>query len=79
MRLDITDDGAGFDLAAWERTPDAASSFGLRFMRSRLRELGGGLDIESAPGEGTAISGHLPVHPDPTWVTRTTTNTTEEP
>ena len=79
VRLDITDDGAGFDLAAWERTPDAASSFGLRFMRSRLRELGGGLDIESAPGEGTAISGHLPVHPDPTWVTLTTTNTTEEP
>ena len=32
-------------------------------MRARLRELGGGLDIESTPGEGTAISAHLPIHP----------------
>lgn len=63
VRLDITDDGVGFDMSAWERTPDAASaSYGLRFMRSRLRELGGGLDIESAPGEGTAVSVHLPIH-----------------
>ncbi|QIM15185.1 sensor histidine kinase [Leucobacter insecticola] len=62
VRLDIIDDGSGFDLAGWERTPEAASSYGLRFMRARLRELGGGLDIESAPGEGTAISVHLPIH-----------------
>lgn len=63
VRLDITDDGVGFDMAEWDLTPDAASaSYGLRFMRSRLRELGGGLDIESAPGEGTAISVHLPLH-----------------
>ncbi|MGO1879187.1 MAG: sensor histidine kinase [Microbacterium gubbeenense] len=63
VRLDITDDGVGFDMAQWDLTPDAASaSYGLRFMRSRLRELGGGLDIESAPGEGTAVSVHLPLH-----------------
>ncbi|GAA5145355.1 sensor histidine kinase [Microbacterium pseudoresistens] len=67
VRLDITDDGRGFDVAAWEGADDAASSsYGLRFMRSRLRELGGGLDIESAPREGTAISVHLPLHADPT-------------
>jgi len=61
VRLDIIDDGAGFDLPAWEQGTDAASSYGLRFMRARLRELGGGLDIESTPGEGTAISIHLPI------------------
>ncbi|MCA1307239.1 sensor histidine kinase [Microbacterium esteraromaticum] len=62
VRLDIIDDGTGFDLVAWEADADAgASSYGLRFMRARLRELGGGLDIESTPGEGTAISAHLPV------------------
>lgn len=65
VRLDIIDDGSGFDVDAWEQDP-AASSYGLRFMRARLRELGGGLDIESAPGEGTAISVHLPLHVDPT-------------
>lgn len=63
VRLDIIDDGDGFDVASWEASAEqAASSYGLRFMRSRLRELGGGLDVESAPGEGTAISAHLPLH-----------------
>ena len=62
VRLDIIDDGVGFDLPRWEQGTDAVSSYGLRFMRARLRELGGGLDIESAPGEGAAISIHLPIH-----------------
>ncbi|MGN7977965.1 sensor histidine kinase [Microbacterium sp. 22195] len=66
VRLDIIDDGAGFDLAAWEADAGSgSSSYGLRFMRARLRELGGGLDIESAPGEGTAISVQLPIRPEP--------------
>ncbi|MDN5559306.1 MAG: sensor histidine kinase, partial [Ruaniaceae bacterium] len=65
VRLDIIDDGVGFDLNAWERSA-RTSSYGLRFMRARLRELGGGLDVESTPGEGTAISVHLPIHLDPT-------------
>lgn len=65
VRLDLIDDGGGFDVVAWEAettAADASSSFGLRFMRSRLRELGGGLDIESTVGDGTAISVHLPLH-----------------
>ncbi|SJN37971.1 putative two component system histidine kinase [Microbacterium esteraromaticum] len=63
VRLDIIDDGSGFDLAAWEQQSDTgSSSYGLRFMSARLRELGGGLDVESTPGEGTAISVHLPIH-----------------
>jgi signal transduction histidine kinase len=61
-RLDIVDDGAGFDVAAWEAASATdGTSYGLRFMRSRLRELGGGLDIESTPGEGTALSARLPI------------------
>lgn len=65
VRLDIIDDGTGFDVAAWEHAAEVgsgSSSYGLRFMRARLRELGGGLDIESTPGEGTAVSVHLPLH-----------------
>lgn len=69
VRLDVIDDGAGFDVGAWESRsepePDA-SGYGLRFMRARLRELGGGLDIESTLGEGTAISAHLPIAQDRT-------------
>ena len=69
VRLDLIDDGVGFDVAAWEsgdQGRSTTSGFGLRFMRTRLRELGGGLDIESAPGEGTALSAHLPIAPAPT-------------
>lgn len=63
VRLDIIDDGIGFDVTAWEQAGGGpSSSYGLQFMRSRLRELGGGLDVESTPGEGTAISVHLPIH-----------------
>ena len=62
IRLDLVDDGKGFDVDAWEAGPTADSaSFGIRFMRSRLRELGGGLDIESTPGSGTALSIYLPI------------------
>lgn len=63
VRLDIIDDGTGFDVNAWEQAGHRhSSSYGLQFMRSRLRELGGGLDVESTPGEGTAISVHLAIH-----------------
>lgn len=62
VRLDIVDDGSGFDVAAWEASSATrSSSYGLAFMRSRLRDLGGGLDVESTPGEGTALSARLPI------------------
>lgn len=64
LRLDIADDGAGFDAAAWgartARRSDG-TGYGLRAMRARLRELGGDLDVESAPGDGVALSGSLPI------------------
>ncbi|QIM19860.1 sensor histidine kinase [Leucobacter coleopterorum] len=61
VRLDITDDGKGFDAAAWEQTVEpGSSSYGLRFMRARLREFGGALEIESTPGKGTRVSVQLP-------------------
>lgn len=66
IRLDITDDGTGFDVPAWEQSSESgSSSYGLRFMRARLRELGGDLDVESTPGEGTSISADLPIHLEP--------------
>ncbi len=79
VRLDIIDDGTGFDQPAWEQDADAGSSYGLRFMRARLRELGGGLDLESTPGEGTALSIHLPIRPGPVSVTVADTTTEEMP
>lgn len=60
VRLDIVDDGRGFDSSRLE-VPGPDGGYGLRTMRARLRELGGGLDIESAPGDGTALSAHVPL------------------
>ncbi|MEU4834488.1 sensor histidine kinase [Streptosporangium sp. NPDC023615] len=51
--LDIRDDGAGI------RDPDG-KGFGLSSMRQRLRGVGGSLEIESTPGEGTAVSATVP-------------------
>ena len=68
VRLDVVDDGVGFDPAEVERRESAGGvvggvtrgGYGLRASRERLRELGGGLDVESEPGGGTAISAFLP-------------------
>jgi len=61
--LEVVDDGKGFDPAAVAEREGAYShgGYGLPSTRARLRELGGDLAIESAPGEGTALSAHLPI------------------
>ncbi|WP_332310023.1 sensor histidine kinase [Agromyces laixinhei] len=63
IRLDIVDDGRGFDAGVWDTGSNRVElgGYGLHSMRARLRELGGGLDVESAPGEGTALSAHVPL------------------
>ncbi|HKF74751.1 MAG TPA: sensor histidine kinase [Terriglobales bacterium] len=54
--LDVRDDGVGFAAGA-ER------GFGLRAMEQRLRMVGGTLEVESAPGAGTAIAASVPAIP----------------
>lgn len=61
IRLDVVDDGVGFDTQAVPALPTLDGGYGLRAMRERLAELGGGLDVESEPGGGTALSVHIPV------------------
>lgn len=55
--LDILDDGCGFDAT----NTGAGAGYGLEAMRSRLRQVGGALVIESTPGEGTTLSASVPV------------------
>jgi signal transduction histidine kinase len=55
VELAIRDTGTGFDPAA----PHAGS--GLAHIRDRAAELGGTLDIESAPGRGAALTVRVPV------------------
>ena len=60
VRMDVVDDGVGFDLGSLSESAPSGG-YGLRAMTERLRELGGGLDVESAPGDGTALSAHVPL------------------
>jgi signal transduction histidine kinase len=56
VALDVRDDGAGFDPKATAKT----QSFGLAAMRQRVEHVDGVLEVESGPGEGTAISVRIP-------------------
>ena len=51
----MTDDGAGFDPGS------SGYGTGLQGMADRLAALGGGLRVRSQPGEGTTVTGQLPV------------------
>lgn len=56
--LDVRDDGCGIDMV---RRPSAEGGFGLVAMRQRLAGLSGRLELESAPGHGTALSASVPL------------------
>jgi signal transduction histidine kinase len=58
--LEVADDGAGFDPAGAEVR---ARHLGLTSMEERARDLGGRLEIDSAPGAGTTIRLHLEAAP----------------
>jgi signal transduction histidine kinase len=63
--LEVTDDGAGFDVAAARRRGahdgDLPPGFGLAGMRERVMLAGGALDIASAPGGGTTVRARFPL------------------
>lgn len=51
--LDVRDDGRGFAKAT-------GTGFGLTSMRQRIRGVGGHVEVQSAPGEGTSVSARVP-------------------
>jgi signal transduction histidine kinase len=53
--FEVSDDGRGFDPAA---TPQGS---GLQNMADRLEALGGTVEVASAPGQGTTVTGRIPV------------------
>lgn len=55
VTLDVVDGGKGFEPA------DVHGSFGLSAARRRVAELGGTLEIESAPGAGTGVQVFIPL------------------
>ncbi|WP_114558230.1 sensor histidine kinase [Desertihabitans aurantiacus] len=51
--LDVRDDGRGF-------VDGCGTGFGLTSMRQRIRSVGGHVEVQSTPGDGTAVSARVP-------------------
>lgn len=63
VTLDIFDDGRGMDPGKLPRQPRGdGTGYGLAGLRERLALLGGTMEIESAPGEGTVLAVSIPHH-----------------
>ena len=57
-RIVIQDDGHGFDAAQAAQGP--GQHYGLGFMRERAAEVGGSVEIDSAPSQGTRVTIEVP-------------------
>lgn len=60
VALDVVDDGSGFDPASVP-APGPAGGHGLPSIRQRAAALGGWTEVETAPGDGTALRVALPL------------------
>ncbi len=58
VRLEVDDDGVGFDVP--RETPPESRHFGLTGMRERVEAAGGSFRIESKPGAGTKVCARIP-------------------
>jgi PAS domain S-box-containing protein len=61
FEVQVIDDGVGFDPAQIDTPAVKTRSFGLFSIRERLRHIGGRLEVESAPGQGTRVSLTVPL------------------
>ena len=59
--IHVIDEGCGFDVPEVLAGEDATSGFGLFSVQERLGLVGGRLEIDSAPGEGTHVRVYSPV------------------
>ncbi len=57
LRVEVVDDGSGFEP---DRAEVRSKHLGLTSMEERARELGGQLEVRSAPGMGTTVTLYVP-------------------
>jgi two-component system NarL family sensor kinase len=61
VELNISDDGIGFDPIYVFQSEDLESGIGLVSMRERIEALGGDIQVQSAPKNGTTIQIKVPI------------------
>jgi signal transduction histidine kinase len=66
VRLQVEDDGKGFNREAIDSATEAARGLGLLGMKERAALLDGSLTIDSEPGKGTQVTVTIPAAADPT-------------
>lgn len=64
IRIEVTDDGSGFETGVLDDSISGQHGFGLFSIRERLINIGEQLQIDSGPG-GTTISFSVPLKPEP--------------
>jgi len=63
LQIVVEDDGVGFDPGSVGNLPDSGGGFGLFSVAERMADLGGSLEIESAPGQGCKATLVAPLEP----------------
>lgn len=63
LKVTVEDAGVGYDPTQASAT-QTAGGFGLFSIQERLTTLGGSIDVDSHPGEGTRVTFQLPLPPD---------------
>jgi PAS domain S-box-containing protein len=61
VRIEVEDDGKGFDVSELEPVQGKRLGFGLFSIRERLARTKGSLDIQSIPGNGTKVTLQAPL------------------
>ncbi len=61
LHLSVRDDGVGFDFAGARQKAMSERRSGLLRMENQAMALGGGLEIKSAPGQGTEVHAWFPL------------------
>ncbi|MDR2566830.1 MAG: ATP-binding protein [Bifidobacteriaceae bacterium] len=66
VRLEVEDDGSGFD-------PDAVpdTRLGMVIMKERMAQVGGELSVRSSVGHGTLVTAEAPFAPPAGWIALT--------
>ena len=61
LRVEVRDNGEGFDVSREAASMDDHGGFGLFSIRERLRVLGGALEVSSSPGRGAVFTLDVPL------------------